>query len=104
MCIAAALFLEQLSAANKISESQTMSLVCLNLFALPVIPIVVILLNDWSPSSGIILLFGATLIWLKLVSYAAANRQYRLDLAEKKPFVERNSSPTNDILTCRWSC
>lgn len=78
------LIVERSVSKNLITEKTTLIIHMINLSLSMLVPCTVVLLRPPSPFSGIILLMASMITFLKLTSFVMANRQFRLDLKNKK--------------------
>ncbi|XP_049850063.1 uncharacterized protein LOC126320759 [Schistocerca gregaria] len=78
------LVVERLASRNKISDFKALLCASFILLLLFFLPILVVFFKPPVPASGIILLLTSIISWMKLYSYALANRQFRLDVRKKQ--------------------
>lgn len=86
--ILAALYIEKQTAAKKFTEKQSVWLHSGNLVGVLGVPCLIVHLAHTNPQSAITFLFLAAILWLKLVSYFLANRDYRRMFVNGEPTAE----------------
>lgn len=74
-----------------ISGATALGVSILLLTLMVAIPMAVVMMHPPSPASGLVLLMASCLVWLKMVSYGMANRQFRMDRASGQDLKEHVS-------------
>eukprot|EP01122_Echinamoeba_exundans_P010990 TRINITY_DN422_c0_g1_i3.p1 TRINITY_DN422_c0_g1~~TRINITY_DN422_c0_g1_i3.p1 ORF type:complete len:375 (+),score=51.26 TRINITY_DN422_c0_g1_i3:579-1703(+) len=83
-----AFYLQLAASQKKFSESINLWLNVVNLGSLLVIPLALNWIMQPAPASGIFVLLASAIMWLKLISYCLANREYRMCHFSGKPVIE----------------
>jgi diacylglycerol O-acyltransferase-1 len=86
--IIASLYIEKQTSKGKFTEKQSLWLHGINLFSVLGVPSLIVHFSHTNPQSGIVFLFLAAILFLKLVSYSLANRDYRRMWLNKEPTAE----------------
>jgi len=94
--VLAALTIEILIHKKKITEKQAAIAHVINSIAVLAAPVVLIEATEALPATGLVVLCIAIVLWMKLISYAYSNKEYRDTLAKGEPYYEQvmdNSKP-----------
>lgn len=87
--VGVAFYLEKAVKAKTITEKRCTIFHVINCIAVLATPITLIELTDAMPGTGLLLLCMAIVLWMKLISYAYSNKEYREALLKDQPFYEQ---------------
>lgn len=88
--------LERAVNEKKITEKRCMLFHVINCVAVLAAPIALIEITDALPATGLLVLTNAIVLWMKLISYAYSNKEYREAMEKGQPyyeFIQEDSKP-----------
>eukprot|EP01111_Echinosteliopsis_oligospora_P007402 TRINITY_DN2235_c0_g1_i2.p1 TRINITY_DN2235_c0_g1~~TRINITY_DN2235_c0_g1_i2.p1 ORF type:complete len:515 (+),score=110.94 TRINITY_DN2235_c0_g1_i2:223-1767(+) len=71
-----------------ISERQSTIFHVINTSGVLAVPVTLIVATNALPATGLIVLMAAIVLWMKLISYAYSNSEYRVSISKGKPYYE----------------
>jgi len=87
--VISSLVIERLVNAKKITEKRGAVFHVVNSVAVLAAPITLIETTDSLPATGLVVLCVAIVLWMKLISYAYSNKEYREALEKGEPYYEQ---------------